>query len=73
MSISERNNLLLPAPGYRDYSNGQLDRQTSYGRYWTSAAYSATNARYFNYYSSGTTTTNTGIVGYGFTLRCIKI
>ncbi len=65
--------ILLPAVGYRRSTDGQLFTQTSSGDYWASAAYSAANARYFNYYSGGTVTTNPANVGYGYTLRCIKI
>ncbi len=59
--------------GYRNYSNGQLSLQTSNGYYWTSAAYSAMDARRFHYGSGGTATTDTRDVGHGFSLRCIKI
>ncbi len=67
------NNLLLPAPGYRGYSNGQLYGQTSYGYYWVLSASSTTLARRFYFTAGATGTTGTDYVGDGFSLRCIKI
>ncbi len=68
-----RNVLLLPAPGYRSYSNGRLSGQTSYGNYWLLSASSTANARRFSFAAGAANTTNADYVGLGFSLRCIKI
>ncbi len=65
--------ILLPAPGYRNDSNGQLNNQTTYGVYWMLSASAAATARRFNFSAGAPDTTDSNYVGFGFSLRCIKI
>ncbi len=62
---------LLPAAGYRVYSDGQLYSQTSFGDYWVQAI-STTHAQRLHFDSTGLDT-NANLVWYAHTLRCIKI
>ena len=62
--------LKLPSAGFRDFVNGLLNGQGTYGNYWSSTV-SGTLTRYLYFYSTAATT-NTSIRADGFSVRCLK-
>lgn len=48
----------MPRVWYRQYTNASLDRQWSFGRYWTSDAYNSTTARYVQFDNDNISTSN---------------
>src|SRR5690554_2425853 len=64
--------LKLPAAGYRNASDGQVNSEGTAGHYWTSET-SGTSGYYLNITSStSTTTTSTIAKASGLSVRCIK-
>ncbi|CAK7046105.1 MAG: hypothetical protein PARBA_01580 [Parabacteroides sp.] len=64
--------LILPAAGYRDPSDGLSFSRGSAGYYWSSSVPSgSTNARYV-YFSSATFSQSTGYRADGHSVRCIR-
>ena len=65
-------NLVLPATGYRNFSNGLSGNLGYSGHYWSSSVLSSnTNARYVRFFS-GTLTTDAGSRAGGFSVRCVQ-
>jgi uncharacterized protein (TIGR02145 family) len=62
--------LFLPAAGYRDYSDGELNYRGYYGYYWSSTEISSGNV-WDLYFNSSSAYTNGNYRAYGFSVRCI--
>ena len=62
---------ILVRGGLYNYSNGSLDLRGSYGYYWESKVYSATNAYYLLFYSTLLFPQNNYNKGNGFSARCV--
>ena len=74
LRISAANSLelLLPAAGHRNSSDGSSYNQGSYGDYWSSSVPSGSaNARYV-YFGSATFLQNTNNRAYGYSVRCLQ-
>lgn len=61
----------LPMAGYRDYGDGPLSNQGSYGYYWSSSV-TSTSAFLLDCSSSGVNPAYTNSRAYGFSVRCVK-
>jgi len=73
--------LKLPSAGYRDYSNGPMTEQGTYGRYWSStpnngAMYSdyETTAKALIFKTTGSASIKSSFTfrPFGYSVRCIK-
>jgi hypothetical protein len=64
---------VLPA-GYRNYDGSNFYNRGNNAFFWSSSAYSATNAwnRYFNYNNATVNRNNNNNRSYGFSVRCIR-
>ncbi len=60
---------IMPAAGYRYYTNGAITVQGTYG--WSSTPYSESNGHYLYFYSNGVWPVNDCAYSYGFTVRCV--
>ena len=66
-------NLVLPAAGSRDSSNGASDSQGSFGNYWSSSVPAASaDASYVYFNSAGELIPNASSRALGFSVRCIQ-
>ena len=63
-------NIFLPAAGWRDYMGGSLTYRGSYGYYWSSTVYNASDAYRMNF-SNPAQGTNSTRKSYGFSVRCV--
>ncbi|WP_454059226.1 hypothetical protein [Elizabethkingia ursingii] len=66
--------LMLPAAGFRNYTDGSRNWVGSNGFYWTSteSGTMASDANYFYLNSNGTAVRDTGNRTHGVSIRCIK-
>ena len=64
------NSIFFPASG--SYNGSSLNYRGTGGDYWSSSFYSATNAYYLNFNSSGVYPANSSIRRYGFTVRAVQ-
>ncbi|MEY3050639.1 MAG: hypothetical protein RLY31_424, partial [Bacteroidota bacterium] len=62
--------LMLPAAGYRRYTDGTLFYRSYYGYYWSSAAYGSDNAWNLNFHSGSAGTYYYDFRRSGFSVRC---
>ena len=74
LTISAVNSLqlILPAAGYRNYSDGASNNQSISGYYWASSVPSGSvsaSSVYFNSASLNATSSNRA---YGFSVRCVQ-
>ena len=65
------NCIFLPAVGYRNYSDGALIAQGSYGRYWGGTQYSAIYG-YLLGFDSTSSNPNYNDKALGFSIRCVQ-
>jgi hypothetical protein len=64
-------NLILPAAGYRDSFNGELDHRGNRGYYLSSTAYGSSSIWYLYFNSAGALASDNFGRSYGFSVRCI--
>ena len=64
------NSIFFPASGY--YYGSALDVRGTYGKYWSSSFYSASNAYYLGFNSSGVYPADISSRRYGFTVRAVQ-
>jgi hypothetical protein len=64
--------LKLPFAGRRNYSSAGVDRQGTYGYYWSSSRRSASYAYNMNFNSTALNPQNYNNRAYGFSVRCFK-
>jgi uncharacterized protein (TIGR02145 family) len=62
---------VLPASGYRDYSDGSLENVGDFGSYWSGSAYSSSLAYELYFGSSDASADGCGYRSYGFPVRCV--
>ena len=63
--------LSIPFTGYYYWSNGALNDRGSYGYFWSSTAYSTSNARSLDFGASLISPQSSGNKVYGFSVRCV--
>jgi hypothetical protein len=63
--------LKMHAAGGLFYSDGSLSNRGSYGHYWSSKQYDATNGWYLSFYS-GYSVMYSNYKAYGFSARCVR-
>ncbi|MBQ6320709.1 hypothetical protein IJI17_00575, partial [Candidatus Saccharibacteria bacterium] len=63
--------LSIPFTGYYDWTNGALNARGSYGFFWSSTAYSTSNARSLNFGASSINPQHYSSKVYGFSVRCV--
>jgi len=63
---------LIPASGYRNYSNGTLNNVGQNGYCWSSSAYSGTNGFNLGFNSSNVYPANNNNRQNGFPVRCVQ-
>ncbi len=63
--------LKMPFPGDRNYSDGSLAGQGSFGFYWSSSPLTSFGSNLF-FNSTAVTPANYGVRAYGFSVRCLK-
>jgi len=63
--------LKLHAAGYLFYSDGSLDYRGSFGYYWSSTQYDATNGWYL-FFNSSSSYMNANPKSYGYSVRCLR-
>ncbi|WP_337050797.1 FISUMP domain-containing protein [Elizabethkingia meningoseptica] len=61
--------LMLPAAGYRSYTDGTLSSRGYYGLYWGSSE--ATSYAYYLHFFSSSVNVYTSYRTYGFSVRCV--
>ena len=65
--------LKLPSVGHRNFNNGLLNHQGTYGDYWSSTVSGTTMTRVLHYSSTAaSTSTGNGYRAYGLPVRCLK-
>jgi uncharacterized protein (TIGR02145 family) len=60
-------------PGNYNWSNGALNNRGTNGNFWSSAAYSTTNAHNLNFNSTNFNPQNGNNKGNGFSVRCVAV
>ncbi|MDV2444899.1 fibrobacter succinogenes major paralogous domain-containing protein [Elizabethkingia anophelis] len=63
---------MLPAAGFRDFTNGALANRGVYGFYWSSKSTTATSSPYFRIDNNGLGLLGSSSITYAFSVRCIK-
>ncbi|MBR5408860.1 hypothetical protein IK112_02860 [Candidatus Saccharibacteria bacterium] len=71
--VARRYPLSYVFSGYYYWGDGYLDRQDSYGYWWSTAAYSDSGAYYLYMNSSGLYPQSNANKAYGFALRCVSL
>jgi uncharacterized protein (TIGR02145 family) len=64
--------VFFPATGCRNYTDGALGAQNSYGYGWSSTQVSSTNGYYLRFHATASFPASNDSKSYGFPVRCVR-